>query len=312
MGLANWDPDGTCMASSFPWPNSLLARCPEWSPAVLGVPVLRLPQRAFTVPFRPASVAGRSVVPNPSLSAADTRTTSILGSEIIFTGHGGQDASKRQIADQSFTDSGNAALVSSQQLGQPVRVVRGAGGDELLSPTEGYRYDGLYTVLDHWMETGLSGFQVCRFRLFEVGTGGDRTFEDEALPQGNHNPEFTTRSSTSPARDGTVTRRIKSLYEHACQMCDITIESPKGPIAEGAHVRPLGRPHNGPDVPANVLCLCPNCHRKFDAGAVHITDTFRVIDFEGLLVGPLHRDSRHKIAVEHLAYHRQVICGLEE
>jgi len=235
-----------------------------------------------------------------------------LGSEIIFTGHGGQDASKRQIADQSFTDSGNAALVSSQQLGQPVRVVRGAGGDELLSPTEGYRYDGLYTVLDHWMEPGLSGFQVCRFRLFEVGTGGDRTFEDEALPQGNHNPEFTTRSSTSPARDGTVTRRIKSLYEHACQMCDITIESPKGPIAEGAHVRPLGRPHNGPDVPANLLCLCPNCHRKFDAGAVHITDTFRVIDFEGLLVGPLHRDSRHKIAVEHLAYHRQVICGLEE
>src|SRR5947207_3435145 len=47
------------------------------------------------------------------------------GDTIIYTGHGGQDPlTHEQIADQEFTRQ-NAALVTSERLGQPVRVVRG-------------------------------------------------------------------------------------------------------------------------------------------------------------------------------------------
>lgn len=40
--------------------------------------------------------------------------------------------------------------------------------------------------------------------------------------------------------------------------------------SEGAHVRPLGIPHNGPDTLDNILCLCPNCHVLFDGHALTI------------------------------------------
>ncbi|MBT6251913.1 MAG: hypothetical protein HOI84_01280, partial [Flavobacteriaceae bacterium] len=43
-----------------------------------------------------------------------------------------------------------------------------------------------------------------------------------------------------------------------------------GPIAIGAHIKPLGRPHSGPDVKENLLCLCPNHHDQFDALAFSI------------------------------------------
>ena len=74
-----------------------------------------------------------------------------------------------------------------------------------------------------------------------------------------------------------------------------------GPYAEGAHIRPLARPHNGPDVPENVLCLCPNCHVLFDQGAITVEDDFTLQGRSGTL--RLH--PRHSIDVLHLRYHRE-------
>src|SRR5687767_1604213 len=52
-----------------------------------------------------------------------------FGDEIIYTGHGGNDPiTKHQIADQQLI-KGNAGLARSQLDGNPVRVIRGAGGD---------------------------------------------------------------------------------------------------------------------------------------------------------------------------------------
>jgi len=36
-------------------------------------------------------------------------------------------------------------------------------------------------------------------------------------------------------------------------------------------LKPLGRPHNGPDAKRNVVCVCPNCHARLDYNAVRIT-----------------------------------------
>lgn len=82
------------------------------------------------------------------------------GSEIIYTGQGGNDpTTKRQTADQQLT-RGNLGLARSQIDGNPVRVVRGAAGDPVHSPKAGLRYDGLFRVVDHWLDTGKDGFKI--------------------------------------------------------------------------------------------------------------------------------------------------------
>jgi putative restriction endonuclease len=82
---------------------------------------------------------------------------------------------------------------------------------------------------------------------------------------------------TAPRRETTVlrivrdtrqARRIKELYDYRCQMCGVRLEGLAGPYAEAAHIRPLGSPHNGPDTPENILCLCPNHHVLFDHGGI--------------------------------------------
>jgi putative restriction endonuclease len=87
------------------------------------------------------------------------------------------------------------------------------------------------------------------------------------------------------------------------------VPTPTGPYAEGAHIKPLGRPHDGPDIEANVLCLCPNHHVMFDSGAFRITDALELI---GSVTGTLRRMTAHQIGVEFLQYHRahwKVVSG---
>src|SRR3954453_8518269 len=47
------------------------------------------------------------------------------GDEIVYTGEGGLDGNGNNVADQELT-GGNAALVTSQLEGLPVRVIRGS------------------------------------------------------------------------------------------------------------------------------------------------------------------------------------------
>jgi len=72
-------------------------------------------------------------------------------------------------------------------------------------------------------------------------------------------------------RDTALARRIKADNDHKCQICDERILlGEDNPYAEAHHVRPLGSPHNGPDHPGNIVCVCPNCHVKLDYGAIEI------------------------------------------
>ena len=75
--------------------------------------------------------------------------------------------------------------------------------------------------------------------------------------------------------------------------------------SEGAHIRGLGRPHTGPDVPANVLCLWPNCHVLFDNGALLIDDDLG-ITVNGDITGVLRVHSSHVLDRGHIAYHRSM------
>lgn len=227
------------------------------------------------------------------------------GALIVYTGAGGRDpASGRQIADQEFSGQ-NLALVTSEAEGLPVRVVRGAGGEGAYSPGTGFRYDGLFRVEESWQDPGLSGFVVCRYRLAQLGPGGTPIpVPPDVLPSG---PAPRAESTVQRiVRNTDVSRRVKELHHYVCQVCGERIPIAAGAYAEGAHIRPLGRPHDGPDVASNVLCLCPNDHVRFEFGTYVIEDDLTLSDrIAGGTVGTLRTVRGHDIDRAHLAYHRE-------
>jgi putative restriction endonuclease len=229
-----------------------------------------------------------------------------LGAELIYTGEGGRDINTgRQIADQQLI-RGNAGLVKSCTENVPVRVIRGFKGDRRFSPASGYRYDGLFYVTDFWFEKGRAGFKICRFRLVQIPAEGLPIADDKELA--------TVRrlvSSSKIVRNIELARKVKELHGYACQICGIVLSTPSGLYAESAHIKPLGRPHDGPDTISNIVCLCPNDHVRFDCLAVFISDDLRVIDAVTKAdVGQLTEHRQHRIERNYLAYHRQM-CGVD-
>ncbi|KAJ4480780.1 PUA-like domain-containing protein [Lentinula lateritia] len=91
------------------------------------------------------------------------------GDVIIYTGTGGQKNSYKnpgpQIEDQSFDHPMNQHLYKSFQNRRPIRVIRGSAANSKYAPVEGYRYDGMYTVTEAYMDKGQSGHAVCKFKL---------------------------------------------------------------------------------------------------------------------------------------------------
>lgn len=231
------------------------------------------------------------------------------GDEILYTGQGGRDPDTgKQVEDQTFT-RGNLALVRSEEQGFPVRVIRGANGDPAYSPSSGYRYDGLYRVERHWTEASSDGPLIYRYWL--VKEDNDAPWEAPATgPAGSKAPVRNQVTTQRIVRSTAVTQAVKRWHDFHCQVCDVRIEAASGPYAEGAHIQPLGIPHNGPDVTSNVLCLCPNDHVRFDKGVIFVDssgDVRRVSNGQSL--GPLRTVSAHTVDATTLKYHRQHIAG---
>ncbi|KAF9643648.1 hypothetical protein BDM02DRAFT_3104129 [Thelephora ganbajun] len=98
------------------------------------------------------------------------------GYAFTYTGSGGRDLKGTKIApknlrtapqssDQTFDNNFNRALKVSADTNKPVRVVRGFKNRSEYGPEEGYRYDGLYQVINAWTERGLNpgGYLVCKY-----------------------------------------------------------------------------------------------------------------------------------------------------
>ncbi|MFF9482708.1 YDG/SRA domain-containing protein [Streptomyces sp. NPDC014733] len=235
--------------------------------------------------------------------------------EIIYTGEGGRDRDTgRLYADQSMESSGNAGLLLNEVRGNSVRVIRGLKirGKKRRKATGGYEYCGLFRVADHWMTVGKEGFLVCQFKLVKLAPGEVPKPKPMALPQFTDTPvEEQVRRAVEYqrlVRDSKVVHAVKEMYGNTCQMCETRLQvSPGGEAySEAAHIRALGKPHNGPDVLENVLCLCANCHALFDRGALQLSDHLDVLD--GLtrnIKGKLKKVREHEIKVEFVRQHRQ-------
>ncbi|MER5646812.1 HNH endonuclease [Streptosporangium sp. NPDC002524] len=110
-------------------------------------------------------------------------------------------------------------------------------------------------------------------------------------------------------RDSLLADQIKRAHDFHCQICGDRLALHRGFYAEGAHIRPLGKPHNGPDEPGNLLCLCPNHHVLLDRGMIAIQADLTTTDtVSGASLGRLRVTENHEISQDHLDYHRQVIA----
>jgi putative restriction endonuclease len=225
------------------------------------------------------------------------------GDEIIYTGAGGNDPNTgRQIEDQSWDNRGNAGLLTSMDQGLPVRVSRGYKHKSDYSPKSGYTYAGLYSVVDAWEETGKSGFKICRFRLDYCGENYERKSpENIELKYGKKETKRKKGTVLRIVRDTQISGDIKKLYEYQCQVCSTAIKTQTGFYAEGAHIKPLGKPHNGDDSTDNILCLCPNHHVMFDRGSFSIEDNGSLL---GVVTGKLIIHPKHVIDLDNVKYHR--------
>jgi len=225
---------------------------------------------------------------------------------ILYTGHGGRDpATGKQVTDQILTDS-NLGLARSEATGLPVRVYRKV---RLEAGTAAFRYEGLFRVTSHQHAAGKSGFRVFRFRLEPVvklalvvpqAYATPDLFDAEGAAVAEAAPRYAATVSRL-IRDTAVTRQVKALYKHRCQVCGTQLGVPAGFYAEAAHIKPLGAPHHGPDILANVLCLCPNHHVLFDLGSFAIAPDFTLVG----LAGALFYKPQHQLGAEFLAYQRQ-------
>ncbi|MFI8093306.1 YDG/SRA domain-containing protein [Streptomyces sp. NPDC086080] len=238
------------------------------------------------------------------------------------------DSTGRLLRSQSWSHTDNAALLLSYERAYPIRVIRGYEGDPRYSPSDSYRYDGLYEITEVRTATSKypapdgSPIDICQFDLRrlpdreQVQAPVERHVFDvwEELGAEQWDPEkFPSSRSVRVRRlirDTAAAQRIKQLYEGECQLCGLRLTGPDGSsYSQGAHIRPLGRPHHGPDVEPNILCLCPNCHVRLDIGAVTVDEDGSVIvrtDLSGVRLLPkLTVKDGHRVHPEYLRYHRR-------
>ncbi|MEV5435921.1 YDG/SRA domain-containing protein [Streptomyces sp. NPDC052682] len=234
----------------------------------------------------------------------------------------------RLLRSQSWSYRDNAALKRSYERGHPIRVIRGYRGDSRYSLPDDYRYDGLYKIVA--IRTAVSkspapdgsDIKICQFDLerladpLQGSTPVERhvagLLEELADEPGEVKfPEVRTVRIQRLVRDAEVSRRVKDLYEGECQFCGIRLVGPDGKsYSEGAHIKPLGKPHHGPDVEQNLLCLCPNCHVRLDIGAIVVADDWSIVVRAGMLDMPvlprLLMRGWHQVHPEYIRYHRSV------
>jgi len=93
------------------------------------------------------------------------------GEKITYVGSGGRKDGD-QVADQSFEDPPNKSLEISSKNKRPVRVIRGKDDSNNWSPSEGFRYDGLYVVDSAERKPGKKGYEMCFFELRRIQEEG--------------------------------------------------------------------------------------------------------------------------------------------
>ncbi|KAL5196838.1 hypothetical protein ABZP36_000350 [Zizania latifolia] len=89
------------------------------------------------------------------------------GDILVYTGHGGRDPNLHKHCVDQKLEGGNLALERSMAYGIEIRVIRAVKTRR--SPIgKVYFYDGLYKVVDFWLDRGKSGFGVYKYKMLRI------------------------------------------------------------------------------------------------------------------------------------------------
>ena len=99
-------------------------------------------------------------------------------------------------------------------------------------------------------------------------------------------------------RNSAIVKEVKAIHANRCQLCKDRLELLPGQYySEAHHLKPLGQPHDGPDVLGNLICVCPTCHVKLDYAVVSIKPN-ELLAVEG-----------HQVNEEYIEYHNDRLCA---
>lgn len=138
-----------------------------------------------------------------------------------------------------------------------------------------------FTIFLNSHEFEPAGQSAHRFKINQFWNRFDLIKPDPEQIAGNEHPALGVESSATVTdqevalrkireqsliiRNPALAHKVKLLHKFRCQLCNETIQISEGSFyAEAHHIKPLGSPHNGPDILSNMLCVCPNCHVKLD------------------------------------------------
>jgi hypothetical protein len=112
-------------------------------------------------------------------------------------------------------------------------------------------------------------------------------------------------------RNTLLAAEIKRRYRNTCQVCRERLKLARGTYAESHHIRPMGSPHNGPDVEGNILVVCPNHHVMLDRGALIIDPSSFVVRHvrDALEPRTLLLQGWHRLIPRFLEYHATIASG---
>jgi hypothetical protein len=143
---------------------------------------------------------------------------------------------------------------------------------KLVGVSSNYLLDNARQLADLYLEVGL----LDRFKDVTLPVTTPEIPEEserEWIYQEESDEAVARRQSQVQAqvRDRRKAAALKAHYGNACAICGVRLQVGEGRFySEAAHIRPLGRPYDGPDKASNMLVLCPNHHLQFDRGIVRI------------------------------------------
>jgi hypothetical protein len=105
--------------------------------------------------------------------------------------------------------------------------------------------------------------RIERFRPIETPTPIDN-LEDKI-------PASIKTTIYRKLRETHLVATLKLIHDDCCQICGNAIPIGGTAYSEGHHIKPFGR--RGPDIPGNILILCPNNHVQCDYGAIRLEFT---------------------------------------
>ncbi|ELZ85679.1 HNH endonuclease domain-containing protein [Haloferax elongans ATCC BAA-1513] len=222
----------------------------------------------------------------------------VTGGQFTYIGEG-------RTGDQTLT-AGNKYLANAIDAPLPIFFFHRGSGDDR------WEYQGKVEVLR--CEKGpfdSSDRDVFRFTLQRRRDAREQVDPVEAGAD-LASPERIESTRSRIIRNTQQALDLKEQYSYTCQVCGArrrrTVDQG---YAEAHHLKPLGKPHEGPDVRANLLVLCPDHHADFDYGTIAVDpDTLTISHaYEQSLDGTtLHLREDHELDGTHLEYHNRNIA----